>query len=209
MAGPLSGLVVADFSQLAQGPFAPQILGAMGAEVIKVEPPGGEPGRASGLQPDGFSSYFEGHNRGKKSIVLDITTPEGRETAARLADQCDVVLENFRPGLMAGFGLDYETLSERHPALIYVSHKGFLPGPYERRLALDEVVQMMGGLAYMTGPPGRPLRAGSSVVDITGGMFGASEDPLHALVLGLAVAWRLVRSCASRSSDRIEVARGS
>ncbi|WP_017759322.1 CaiB/BaiF CoA transferase family protein, partial [Pseudacidovorax intermedius] len=105
--------------------------------------------------------------------VLDITTEAGRQTAAELIGTCDVVLENFRPGLMQELGLDYATLSARHPGLIYVSHKGFLPGPYEKRLALDEVVQMMGGLSYMTGPVGRPLRAGTSVNDIMGGMFGA------------------------------------
>ena len=106
-------------------------------------------------------------------MVLDITTEAGRATAAELAAGSDVVLENFRPGLMQSLGLDYATLSQRSPGLIYVSHKGFLPGPYEKRLALDEVVQMMGGLSYMTGPVGRPLRAGTSVNDIMGGMFGA------------------------------------
>lgn len=105
--------------------------------------------------------------------MIDLHTPEGRAAAVELIGQCDVMLENFRPGLMAELGLDYATLSARYPRLIYVSHKGFLPGPYEHRLALDEVVQMMGGLAYMTGPPGRPLRAGTSVNDIMGGMFGA------------------------------------
>ncbi|MES1162141.1 MAG: CaiB/BaiF CoA-transferase family protein, partial [Rhizobacter sp.] len=106
-------------------------------------------------------------------VVIDIGTEEGRATAAELAGQCDVVLENFRPGLMESFGLDHATLSQKYPRLIYVTHKGFLPGPYENRLALDEVVQMMGGLSYMTGPVGRPLRAGTSVNDIMGGMFGA------------------------------------
>jgi crotonobetainyl-CoA:carnitine CoA-transferase CaiB-like acyl-CoA transferase len=106
-------------------------------------------------------------------VVLDITTEAGRATAAELAAGSDVVLENFRPGLMQSLGLDHATLSQRSPGLIYVSHKGFLPGPYEKRLALDEVVQMMGGLSYMTGPVGRPLRAGTSVNDIMGGMFGA------------------------------------
>ena len=117
--------------------------------------------------------FFRSFNRNKKSVVIDIGTEEGRATAAELAGECDVVLENFRPGLMASFGLDYETLSKKFPKLIYVTHKGFLPGPYENRLALDEVVQMMGGLSYMTGPKGRPLRAGTSVNDIMGGMFGA------------------------------------
>src|SRR5205807_300668 len=111
--------------------------------------------------------------RNKKSIVLDIHAPVGRATALRIIGQCDVMLENFRPGLMATLGLDYASLAARFPRLVYASHKGFLPGPYEKRTALDEVVQMMGGLAYMTGPRGRPLRAGTSVNDIMGGMFGA------------------------------------
>jgi formyl-CoA transferase len=146
------------------------ILADLGAEVIKVEPPGGDKTRKL---PGLGIGFFRSFNRNKKSVVIDIGTEEGRATATELAGECDVVLENFRPGLMAGFGLDYETLSKKYPKLIYVTHKGFLPGPYERRLALDEVVQMMGGLSYMTGPEGRPLRAGTSVNDIMGGMFGA------------------------------------
>jgi crotonobetainyl-CoA:carnitine CoA-transferase CaiB-like acyl-CoA transferase len=117
--------------------------------------------------------FFRTFNRNKKSVVLDIQTEEGLASARELIAGCDVMLENFRPGMMTKLGLDYETLSKEHPGLIYVSHKGFLPGPYEKRLALDEVVQMMAGLSYMTGPPGRPLRAGASVNDIMGGMFGA------------------------------------
>jgi formyl-CoA transferase len=117
--------------------------------------------------------FYRSFNRNKKSAVLDVHSPEGRATALELIGQSDVVLENFRPGLMAKLGLDFKTLSAQYPQLIYVSHKGFLPGPYDHRLALDEVVQMMGGLSYMTGPPGRPLRAGTSVNDIMGGMFGA------------------------------------
>jgi formyl-CoA transferase len=146
------------------------ILADLGAEVIKVEPPGGDKTRKL---PGLGIGFFRAFNRNKKSVVLDINTPEGRATAIELVGTSDVVLENFRPGLMASLGLDYETLSQRFPRLIYVSHKGFLPGPYEKRLALDEVVQMMGGLSYMTGPKGRPLRAGTSVNDIMGGMFGA------------------------------------
>jgi crotonobetainyl-CoA:carnitine CoA-transferase CaiB-like acyl-CoA transferase len=146
------------------------ILADLGAEVIKIEPPGGDKTRKL---PGLGIGFFRSFNRNKKSVVLDITTPEGHAAAVELIGQCDVMLENFRPGLMTQLGLDYETLSKRYPRLIYVSHKGFLPGPYEKRLALDEVVQMMGGLAYMTGPVGRPLRAGTSVNDIMGGMFGA------------------------------------
>jgi crotonobetainyl-CoA:carnitine CoA-transferase CaiB-like acyl-CoA transferase len=112
-------------------------------------------------------------NRNKKSIAIDLQKPEGAATARQLAGTADVVLENFKPGTMKKYGLDYASLSATNPKLIYVAHKGFLPGPYEHRTALDEVVQMMGGLAYMTGRPGDPLRAGSSVNDIMGGMFGA------------------------------------
>ncbi|RZL42045.1 MAG: CoA transferase [Variovorax sp.] len=155
---------------MVMGPTCGMILADLGAEVIKVEPPGGDKTRSL---PGLGIGFFRSFNRNKKSVVIDIATEEGRATAAELAGECDVVLENFRPGLMAGFGLDHETLSKKYPRLIYVTHKGFLPGPYEHRLALDEVVQMMGGLSYMTGPIGRPLRAGTSVNDIMGGMFGA------------------------------------
>jgi crotonobetainyl-CoA:carnitine CoA-transferase CaiB-like acyl-CoA transferase len=112
-------------------------------------------------------------NRNKKSIGVDLRQPAGAEVARRLAASADVVAENFKPGALVKFGLDYATLAGLNERLIYVSHKGFLPGPYEHRTALDEVVQMMGGLAYMTGRPGDPLRAGTSVNDIMGGMFGA------------------------------------
>ena len=167
---PLSGIRVIEFTHMVMGPTCGMILADLGAEVIKVEPPGGDKTRTL---PGLGIGFFRSFNRNKKSVVLDITTEAGRATAAELAAGSDVVLENFRPGLMQSLGLDYATLSQRSPGLIYVSHKGFLPGPYEKRLALDEVVQMMGGLSYMTGPVGRPLRAGTSVNDIMGGMFGA------------------------------------
>ena len=167
---PLDGLRVVEFTHMVMGPTCGMILADLGAEVIKIEPPGGDKTRRL---PGLGIGFFRSFNRNKKSVVLDITTPEGHAAAVELIGQCDVMLENFRPGLMTQLGLDYETLSKRYPRLIYVSHKGFLPGPYEKRLALDEVVQMMGGLAYMTGPVGRPLRAGTSVNDIMGGMFGA------------------------------------
>jgi crotonobetainyl-CoA:carnitine CoA-transferase CaiB-like acyl-CoA transferase len=112
-------------------------------------------------------------NRNKKSIRINLQHPEGAAAARDLCLAADVVIENFKPGSMTRYGLDYESLAAREPRLIHVSLKGFLPGPYEHRTALDEVVQMMGGLAYMTGRPGDPLRAGTSVNDIMGGMFGA------------------------------------
>ena len=167
---PLAGIRVLEFSHMVMGPTCGMILADLGAEVIKVEPPGGD--RTRRLPGLGIG-FFRSFNRNKKSVVIDISTDEGAATAAGLARQCDVVVENFRPGLMRERGLDYETLSRGASHLVYASHKGFLPGPYEKRLALDEVVQMMGGLSYMTGPEGRPLRAGTSVNDIMGGMFGA------------------------------------
>ncbi|MEI5996434.1 CoA transferase [Paraburkholderia bengalensis] len=167
---PLDGIRVIEFTHMVMGPTCGMILADLGAEVIKIEPPGGDKTRKL---PGLGIGFFRSFNRNKKSVVLDINTPEGKEAAIELIGTCDVLLENFRPGLMNKLGLDYDTLSKRHPALVYVSHKGFLPGPYEKRLALDEVVQMMGGLSYMTGPVGRPLRAGTSVNDIMGGMFGA------------------------------------
>ncbi|WP_322056996.1 CaiB/BaiF CoA-transferase family protein [Paraburkholderia sp. J63] len=167
---PLDGVRVVEFTHMVMGPTCGMILADLGAEVIKIEPPGGD--KTRNLPGLGIG-FFRSFNRNKKSVVLDINTEEGRAAAIELIGQSDVMLENFRPGLMNKLGLDYATLSQRYPRLIYVSHKGFLPGPYEHRLALDEVVQMMGGLSYMTGPAGRPLRAGTSVNDIMGGMFGA------------------------------------
>lgn len=146
------------------------VLADMGAEVIKVEPIEGD--RTRHLLGAG-AGFFPMFNRNKKSIAINLHHPEGAAVARQLALSADVVLENFKPGTMAKYGLDYAALSQANPKLIYVSHKGFLPGPYEHRTALDEVVQMMGGLAYMTGRPGDPLRAGTSVNDIMGGMFGA------------------------------------
>jgi crotonobetainyl-CoA:carnitine CoA-transferase CaiB-like acyl-CoA transferase len=167
---PLEGVRVIEFTHMVMGPTCGMILADLGAEVIKIEPPGGDKTRKL---PGLGIGFFRSFNRNKKSVVLDIQTPEGMATAKELIGQSDILLENFRPGLMNKLGLSYEALSEQFPKLTYVSHKGFLPGPYENRLALDEVVQNMAGLTYMTGPKGRPLRAGTSVNDIMGGMFGA------------------------------------
>jgi crotonobetainyl-CoA:carnitine CoA-transferase CaiB-like acyl-CoA transferase len=167
---PLSGLRVVEFTHMVMGPTCGMVLADMGAEVIKVEPIDGD--RTRHLLGAG-AGFFPMFNRNKKSIAIDLQKPEGAATARQLAGTADVVLENFKPGTMKKYGLDYVSLSATNPKLIYVAHKGFLPGPYEHRTALDEVVQMMGGLAYMTGRPGDPLRAGSSVNDIMGGMFGA------------------------------------
>ena len=167
---PLDGVRVVEFTHMVMGPTCGMILADLGAEVIKVEPPGGDKTRSL---PGLGIGFFRSFNRNKKSVVLDIQTPEGLASARELIGASDVLIENFRPGLMERLGLGHEALSRDFPRLITVSHKGFLPGPYENRLALDEVVQNMAGLTYMTGPPGRPLRAGSSVNDIMGGMFGA------------------------------------
>jgi len=167
---PLDGVRVVEFTHMVMGPTCGMILADLGAEVIKVEPPGGDKTRSL---PGLGIGFFRSFNRNKKSVVLDIQTPEGLASARELIGASDVLIENFRPGLMERLGLGHEALSRYFPRLITVSHKGFLPGPYEDRLALDEVVQNMAGLTYMTGPPGRPLRAGSSVNDIMGGMFGA------------------------------------
>jgi crotonobetainyl-CoA:carnitine CoA-transferase CaiB-like acyl-CoA transferase len=168
---PLAGIRVVELSHMVMGPTCGLVLADLGAEVIKVEPEGkGDPTRY--LKSTG-AGFFPAFNRNKKSVTLDLGTASGVEAALRLCDTADVFLENFRPGALEAKGLGYEALAKRNPRLVYCSLKGFLPGPYENRTALDEVVQMMSGLAYMTGPVGRPLRAGAPVNDMMGGMFGA------------------------------------
>ncbi len=167
---PLAGIRVVEFTHMVMGPTCGMVLADLGAESIKVEPIEGEHTRKLLGSGAGFFPLF---NRNKKSIALDLKSPEGREVALKLLATADVLIENFKPGAMDKLGLGYASLKALNPRLVYVALKGFLPGPYEHRTALDEVVQMMGGLAYMTGRPGDPLRAGSSVNDIMGGMFGA------------------------------------
>jgi crotonobetainyl-CoA:carnitine CoA-transferase CaiB-like acyl-CoA transferase len=169
VSAPLSGLRVVEFTHMIMGPSVGAILASLGAEVIHVEPIGGDKTRNLVGSGAGFFATF---NRGKSSICLDLKSPEGIAVAKRLSDSADILVENYRPGAMDRLGLSYEALAQTNPRLIYCSAKGFLAGPYAERTALDEVAQMMGGLAYMTGPPGKPLRAGASVIDITGGMFG-------------------------------------
>jgi crotonobetainyl-CoA:carnitine CoA-transferase CaiB-like acyl-CoA transferase len=166
---PLAGVKVVELTHMVMGPATGAILAELGAEVVRIEPIGGDSTRH--LQGSG-AGYFPMFNRGKKSICLDIKKPAGLSLARRLISMQDVLLENFRSGALERLGLGYEALSRDNPRLIYCSEKGFLPGPYEHRTALDEVAQMMSGLAYMTGPPGQPLRAGASVVDIASGLFG-------------------------------------
>ncbi len=167
---PLAGLKVVEFTHMVMGPAAGLVLADLGADVVKVEPVDGDKTRT--LKGSG-AGYFAMYNRNKKSLAIDLKSDDGAEAARRLIDGADVFIENFRPGALEKLGFGYERMKARNPGLIYCSEKGFLDGPYENRTALDEVAQMMGGLAYMTGPPGQPLRAGASVIDVTGGMFGA------------------------------------
>ena len=168
---PLRGIRVVEFVHMVMGPTTGLVLADLGADVIKVEPaPAGDNTRR--LTGSGIG-FFAALNRNKRSVAVDLKSPEGMKLVRQLLAEADVLVENFRPGAMDKLGLGPEALAELNPRLIYCSCKGFLPGPYEHRTALDEVVQMMGGLAYMTGLPGRPLRAGSSVNDIMGGMFAA------------------------------------
>ncbi|NCW21396.1 MAG: CoA transferase [Gammaproteobacteria bacterium] len=167
---PLHGIKIVEFTHMVMGPAVGAVLVELGAEVVRIEPIGGDSTRS--LLGSG-AGYFPMYNRNKRSICLDLKSADGLDLARRLCAAADVVVENFRTGTMDKLGLGYEALAALNPRLIYCSEKGFLSGPYEKRAALDEVTQMMGGLAYMTGPPGRPLRAGTSVIDVTGGMFGA------------------------------------
>ncbi len=169
--GPLEGVKVLDFGHMVMGPSCGLVLADLGAQVIRIEPPGGDPTR----KLKGFGlGFFTCFNRNKASAQFDLKQSEpAQDLIPRALRWADVIVENFAPGVMKKLGMDYVAARQINPRLIYCSLKGFLPGPYENRLALDEVAQMMGGMAYMTGPAGKPMRAGGSIVDITGGMFGA------------------------------------
>lgn len=167
---PLSGVRVAEFCHVVMGPTCGLVLADLGAEVIKVEPLDGDHTRKLVASGAGF---FPTYNRNKKSIAVDLKCPAGREAVLKLIASADVLTENFRPGAMDKLGFGYEHVRKLNPRIVYCSLKGFLPGPYDHRTGLDEVVQMMGGLAYMTGGRYGPLRAGASVNDVMGGMFGA------------------------------------
>ncbi|MFV0646079.1 MAG: CaiB/BaiF CoA transferase family protein, partial [Sphingomonadaceae bacterium] len=195
---PLAGVRVVEFTHMVMGPVVGHVLSGLGAEVVRVEPIGGD--RTRRLLGSG-AGYFPMYNRGKQSLCLDLKSKAGLQVAKDIAVRSDVLVENFRPGALDRLGLGYDTLSLSNPRLIYCSEKGFLSGPYEQRTALDEVAQMMGGLAYMTGPPGRPLRAGSSVIDVTGGMFGviavlAALEQRHQTGLGQKVVASLFETTA-------------
>jgi crotonobetainyl-CoA:carnitine CoA-transferase CaiB-like acyl-CoA transferase len=167
---PLAGIRILELGHTVMGPSSSMVLADLGADVIKVEPPEGDRTRAN----VGFgSALFPVFNRNKRSLCIDLKSDSGKSVFHKVLETADALLENFAPGTMDRLGLGYDALSRAHPRLIYCALKGFLSGPYEKRAALDEIVQFMGGLAYMTGPNGMPLRAGSSVVDIMGGMFGA------------------------------------
>jgi crotonobetainyl-CoA:carnitine CoA-transferase CaiB-like acyl-CoA transferase len=167
---PFEGLRVVEFTHMVMGPACGMILGDLGADVIKIEPPNGENSRNLLGAGAGFFRMF---NRNKKSVTADLANPKDLKRVFEILSTADIVVENFRPNALKKFGLDYESLKDQFPRLIYASHKGFLPGPYDHRTALDEVVQMMAGLSFMTGDKSGPRRAGSSVNDIMGGMFGA------------------------------------
>ena len=167
---PLAGIRVVEMSHMIMGPSCGMFLGFLGAEVIKVEPPEGDKTRHLTGMGRGFYPTF---NRGKRSVTLDLGHEAGRDALDRLLATADVFVENFRDESLAAMGFSPETLRRKFPSLVISSCKGFLRGPYENRTAMDEVVQMMTGMAYMTGPSGRPLRIGSSANDIMGGLFGA------------------------------------
>jgi crotonobetainyl-CoA:carnitine CoA-transferase CaiB-like acyl-CoA transferase len=167
---PLAGIVVLEFTHTVMGPSCGLVLADLGADVIRVElaPDGDRTRKLRGFAA-GFFSYF---NRNKRSICIDLKSPDGLKVAHDLIRRADILVENFGPGTLDRMGLGWEAAHALNPRLIFCALKGFLPGPYEHRPALDEIVQYMTGLAYMTGPPGRPLRAGTSVVDIMGGVMG-------------------------------------
>jgi len=168
---PLADLRVLEFTHAVMGPAAGLVLADMGAEVIRVEPaPHGDHTRRLKGFGTGYHTFF---NRNKKSLAVNVKAAEGKEIIRRLLPSVDVLIENFAPGTMDRLGFGYEEAAALNPQLIYCRLKGFMEGPYQQRTALDEVVQMMSGLAYMTGPPGQPLRAGASIVDIMSGTFGA------------------------------------
>ncbi|MCC6960977.1 MAG: CoA transferase [Dehalococcoidia bacterium] len=180
----LEGIRILDFTRAQQGPFATMLLADMGAEVWKVEPPGGEQGRANGLGPDGFSSYFEGHNRGKKSITLDLRNPRAIEVVKRLAPLCDVVVENFRPGVMEDMGIGYEHLRALREDIILASASAWgRSGPWARRGGYDHVAQALSGVMYEQGEgPGGDPQA----------LIGGFADQIGAMLLAFGISTALV-----------------
>jgi crotonobetainyl-CoA:carnitine CoA-transferase CaiB-like acyl-CoA transferase len=172
---PLTGLRVIDLSRIIAGPFCAQLLGDMGAEVIKIEPPKGDPVRAQGAIKDGMSWYYAFYNRNKKSIVLDLRSAEGKAILSDLIRSCDVLVENFRPGVMAAMGFGYSHLQQLKPDIIYCSITGFgKSGPYKDRPAVDFIAQAMSGFMSVNGKEGEePLRAGIPISDMVAGLYAA------------------------------------
>jgi crotonobetainyl-CoA:carnitine CoA-transferase CaiB-like acyl-CoA transferase len=189
---PLTGIKVIEFSHMVMGPSCGLILGDLGADVIKIEPLGA--GDNTRRLPGSGAGFFPTFNRNKRSLAIDLKSPQAIALVKKLIATADVVIENFRPGALDKMGLGYDALKSDNPRLIYCSLKGFLSGPYEHRPALDEVVQMMGGLAYMTGPPGRPLRAGAPVNDMMGGMFATIAIMAAVIERGRTGRGQLVKS---------------
>jgi len=172
---PLSGVRVAEFCQVLAGPFCGALLADMGADVIKVEAPEGDLMRAWPPMVEGYSQYFASVNRNKRSIALDLKDPKGREAARELALSADVVVENFRPGVMAKFGLDHATLAKAKPTLVYCSVSAYgQTGPRSAEGGFDMTVQAMSGVMSVTGEPGgRPAKCGIPVADFTAGLYAA------------------------------------
>ena len=171
--GPLSGLLVADFSRILAGPYATMLLADLGAEVVKVESPAGDDTRSwSPPVREGVSTYYLGVNRNKRSVALDLTDETDRAAARELARRADVLVENFKPGGLARFGLDYDTVAATNPGVVYASISGFGSGPGGRDLpGYDLIVQAISGLMSLTGDPeGEPFRAGISVFDVMAGL---------------------------------------
>ncbi|MEX0828005.1 MAG: CaiB/BaiF CoA-transferase family protein [Haliea sp.] len=195
---PLAGINVVEFAHMVMGPTTGVLLADLGATVTKIEPIQGDNTRR--LKGSG-GGYFGMYNRNKQSLCIDLKSTEGAAVSKDLIAKADVLIENFRPGAMTKLGFGYQDMAQLNPRLLYCSLKGFLSGPYENRTALDEVTQMMGGLAYMTGLPDRPLRAGSSVIDITGGMFGvigilAALEQRHRTGIGQQITSSLFETTA-------------
>ena len=193
----LEGVRVLDFTRVLAGPYASMILADLGAEVIKIELPGcGDEARGFGPFQNGESAYFTSVNRGKKGITVDLRHEEGQKLALQLAGHCDVLIENFRPGSMGRFDLDYEKLHGKYPKLVYASVSGFgQTGPYAQRPAYDVIIQAMGGLASITGAPGgEPVRVGSSIGDLSAALFS---------VIGILAA--LARAHKSGEGQQVDV----
>ncbi|MEE2628351.1 MAG: CoA transferase, partial [Candidatus Latescibacterota bacterium] len=172
----LEGMKVLDLTRVLAGPYASMILADLGAEVIKVElPEKGDESRAFGPFQNGESAYFASVNRGKKSVTIDLRTEAGAQLVRRLAQECDVLIENFRPGSMARFGLDYERIQKENQRLVYASISGFgQTGPYAPRAGYDFLAQGLGGIMSLTGEPdGEPIKVGVGIADVMCGMYAS------------------------------------